>query len=191
MKPRSTQTLRNYGLTEATFQALFETHNGCCAICGVSEAELEEKHQDWPADRVLHIDHEHGTYPFRIRGLLCKDCNYDLEAYILKREVPHPGNRGRSYPRNDPHFKEYLKRTAGPRKRGRTKKQQKDYVEQWLGREVVVTLTSGRKRKGMLSNMGGGVDDLFEIEGDLNLYRAEDFAVIESAGADNVPLLSH
>jgi hypothetical protein len=99
-----------------TFAALWESQNGCCAICDTSETDLENKFSaadDWPADRLLHIDHEHGTMPYRVRGLLCRDCNYDLEAFIRKAPVIHPGGRGESVPRNDPRFREYLKQTAG------------------------------------------------------------------------------
>lgn len=112
MKMRSKTTLKKYGLTEESFKALYEAQNGCCAICGVSEDELETRHSgpdDWASDRVLHIDHEHGSSPCRVRGLLCWQCNYDLEAYIRSAPVIHPGGRGRSLPRSDPRFKKYLK----------------------------------------------------------------------------------
>ncbi len=112
MKMRSKTTLRKYGLTEAAFTALYESQNGCCAICGISEPELEEKYNasdDWAADRVLHIDHDHEQGFTSVRGLLCRDCNYDLEAFIRNAPVRHPGDRGRSLPRRDPRFKKYLK----------------------------------------------------------------------------------
>jgi hypothetical protein len=111
MKMRSKKTLMDYGLTEATFTTLYESQNGCCKICGISESELEEKFNapdPWPSDRMLHIDHEHGSSPPRVRGLLCRDCNYDLEAFIRNAPVVHPGRRGRSLPRKDPRFRAYL-----------------------------------------------------------------------------------
>src|SRR5580700_126854 len=114
MKPRSKTTLQKYGLTEEAFAALWEAQNGCCAICGMSEAELEQKHSapdDWPSDRMLHIDHQKGTQPRHVRGLLCWSCNFDLEAFTLGLPLPHPGRRGRfSIPRYDPRFVEYLRR---------------------------------------------------------------------------------
>jgi hypothetical protein len=73
MKTRSQKTLKEYGLNEETFTALWEAQNGCCAICGIPEAELEQKYSgpnDWASDRMLHIDHQHGTSPRHIRGLL-------------------------------------------------------------------------------------------------------------------------
>ena len=115
MKHRTPHTLKKYGLTQATFVALYEAQRGCCAICGISEAELERTFSgpdDWPSDRMLHIDHEHGRSPIRVRGLLCRDCNYDLEAHIRHSRVRHPGDRGESLPRNDPRFAAYLKRSA-------------------------------------------------------------------------------
>jgi hypothetical protein len=108
---RSKKILDKYGLTEAMFAALYESQNGCCAICGISEPELEKKYnapEAWPSDLMLHIDHEHGSSPPRVRGLLCRDCNYDLEAFIRNAPVTHPGGRGRSLPRRDPRFRKYL-----------------------------------------------------------------------------------
>ncbi len=64
MKMRSRKTLKEYGLTEEMFIALYESQNGQCAICGVSEDELAEKYSgpsDWGSDRVLHIDHQRGA----------------------------------------------------------------------------------------------------------------------------------
>jgi hypothetical protein len=111
MKMRSKKTLEKYGLSEATFAALYESQSGRCAICGISEPELEEKYNApdaWASDRMLHIDHEHGSSPCRVRGLLCFQCNYDLEAFIRDTPIIHPGRRGRSFPRNDPRFRAYL-----------------------------------------------------------------------------------
>ena len=181
MKPRAKKTLQKYGLTEEAFAVLWEAHSGCCAICGISEDELTEKHKDWAPDQVLHVDHEKGTRPPRVRGLLCKDCNFDLDSYERKMPIDHPANRGTSYPRNDPRFRTYLKRTAGPRKRARSKKQQKEYVEQWLGKKVIATLTSGHKRTGMLSVADLGIPGLYEIGGDRTVYFTEDFAVMAPA----------
>lgn len=104
MKMRSEATLKKYGLTEAAFSALYESQGGLCAICGISEAELEEKYSGsgyWDNDRMLHIDHEHGSSPRRIRGLLCRDCNYGLEKAIredatiadLFKGIPVPPSR--------------------------------------------------------------------------------------------------
>jgi hypothetical protein len=115
MKMRSKKTLSKYGLSGAAFTALYEAQNGCCAICAISETDLETKYsapEAWPSDRALHIDHEHGSSPVRVRGLLCRDCNFDLEAFIRNAPVRHPGGQGVSFPRKDPRFKAYLKKGA-------------------------------------------------------------------------------
>lgn len=153
MKPRSKKTLQKYGMTEDAFAALWQSQGGCCAICGVSEEKLTEKHQDWAADQVLHIDHEHGTYPYRVRGLLCKDCNFDLEAYIRKAIVVHPAGRGESRPRNDPRFREYLKRTAGPpveRRESEESRPERKLLAKWSGKPVKVTFKDGSVKEGTL-----------------------------------------
>ena len=125
MKMRAVKTLQKYGLTEAQFVALYETQKGCCAICGISETDLEQKFSasDWESDRALHIDHAHGSQPVRVRGLLCFQCNFDLEAFIRNAGVTHPGGRGRSVPRKDPRFTKYLgpKGLAAAKARRRTK----------------------------------------------------------------------
>lgn len=110
---RSKATLKKDGLTEATFTAMYEAQGGRCAICDISEPELEARHSapgDWASDRMLHIDHEHGSSPVRVRGLLCWECNYDIEAHIRNAPVTHPGARGISLPRTDPRFTKYLRR---------------------------------------------------------------------------------
>jgi hypothetical protein len=111
MKMRSKRTLETYGLSEEQFQALYDAQNGCCAICGISESDLDERYSGpeyWASDRQLHIDHEHGSSPPRVRGLLCFTCNYDLEAFVRNAVVTHPKGRGRSAPRDDPRFLTYL-----------------------------------------------------------------------------------
>lgn len=111
MKMRAKRTLRQYRLSEEAFTALYESQNGCCAICGISEPELEQKFNgpdDWANDRMLHIDHDQDSSPVRVPGLLCRDCNFDLEAYIRNAPVIHPRMRGLSLPRKDPRFAKYL-----------------------------------------------------------------------------------
>ena len=111
MKPRSQSTLERYRLTEGTFAALFVAQNGCCGICGISESELDEKFSDSdiPADRMLHIDHEHLPsifgLPKCVRGLLCRDCNFDLEEVIMApRVIDRNGPFGNAQPPRDPRY---------------------------------------------------------------------------------------
>jgi hypothetical protein len=58
---------------------------------------------------MLHIDHDHRSSSKRVRGLLCPQCNYDLEAFILRRSIYHPGGYGVSFPRKNPRFQKYLR----------------------------------------------------------------------------------
>lgn len=58
------QLRRNYGITAAQYQGLFNAQHGRCRIC-----EMKSKQR-------LCVDHDHGTGA--IRGLLCKMCNSGL-----------------------------------------------------------------------------------------------------------------
>jgi Recombination endonuclease VII len=200
VKTRSKKTLQKYGLTDEAFAVLWEAHKGCCGICGIAEAELEVKFSDWRADQVLHIDHEHRTYPYRVRGLLCKDCNFDLAAYERKIPIVHPANRGTSYPRDDPRFREYITRTALSRAEKRKFRQpdpakalldkEQKLLEKWSHQPVKVTLKDGSVRSGIL--LGIPEEGTFQLLGlsvgqdddeDDNLidkvYRARDIVSIE------------
>lgn len=53
-----------YGITIEEWNKVFFEQNGCCAICGIHQSEL---------NRQLDIDHNHRTG--KIRGLLCNNCN--------------------------------------------------------------------------------------------------------------------
>lgn len=53
---------RNFGLTEAAYDAMLEGQGYVCAIC-----------QSPPGKRRLAVDHDHQTGA--IRGLLCFKCN--------------------------------------------------------------------------------------------------------------------
>ncbi|MBO0734031.1 MAG: hypothetical protein J2P49_06885 [Methylocapsa sp.] len=63
MKKRSPSSLKKCGFTNETFRVFYEDHKGCCAICGVSEDDLERvfdkdiEFSPW----TLHIDHDHQT----------------------------------------------------------------------------------------------------------------------------------
>lgn len=70
--------LRRYGLTPETFQEMWLSQKGCCAIC-------EEAFGTGPRD--VGVDHCHRTG--KVRGLLCVKCNAGLgqfrdnEKYML------------------------------------------------------------------------------------------------------------
>lgn len=58
---------KNYGLTLEQFQALYDSQDGCCAVCGIHESNFK---------RGLHVDHCHKSG--QVRGILCTRCNPGL-----------------------------------------------------------------------------------------------------------------
>lgn len=54
-----------YGITIGDYDRIFQQQNGRCIICGKHQTEF---------NRRLDIDHNHQTG--KIRGLVCKGCNY-------------------------------------------------------------------------------------------------------------------
>lgn len=61
---------RCYGMTLEQFDALFESQDGVCAICGNAE---ETVHRNTGTKWNLNVDHNHDTG--EVRGLLCTPCN--------------------------------------------------------------------------------------------------------------------
>ena len=55
---------KRYGISLEDYNKLFEKQEGCCAICGIHQTEIEKS---------LAVDHCHSTG--KVRGLLCFDCN--------------------------------------------------------------------------------------------------------------------
>lgn len=64
-KNKTTHLLRDFGMTDAEYDALLVSQDGRCAICG-----------NEPKKQQLHVDHNHKTGV--IRGLLCLWCNHRL-----------------------------------------------------------------------------------------------------------------
>ncbi len=56
-----------YSMTPQDYDLMFTKQNGCCAICGIHQAQVK---------RTLSVDHCHHTG--KIRGLLCDRCNHGL-----------------------------------------------------------------------------------------------------------------
>ena len=56
-----------YGITIDEYDKMFESQNGCCAICNRPSTEMK---------RALATDHDHITG--KVRGLLCDTCNRGL-----------------------------------------------------------------------------------------------------------------
>ena len=63
---RKGYTLKRYGLTVEEFDALLESQDNMCAICGL-------KSDDHGNGKRLCVDHCHETS--EVRGILCSNCN--------------------------------------------------------------------------------------------------------------------
>jgi len=66
---REQRLLKDYGIDEATYEALLRSQGGVCAICRQPESQPQP----------LCVDHDHATG--RVRGLLCSACNAGLGHY--------------------------------------------------------------------------------------------------------------
>lgn len=66
-KRRVSNLKKYYNLTKKEHDYLYSSQNGCCAICGREEKEL---------NKILHVDHCHKDG--KVRGLLCSNCNTSL-----------------------------------------------------------------------------------------------------------------
>jgi hypothetical protein len=60
---------REYNITLEKYNKIFIEQNGCCAICGIHQSQLNVS---------LHVDHNHINN--EVRGLLCYPCNSALGA---------------------------------------------------------------------------------------------------------------
>lgn len=67
---------RRYGLTLEEYNTIFTNQDGKCAICKIHQIELEDK---------LCVDHNHETD--KIRGLLCRECNFGLGKFKDDKEL--------------------------------------------------------------------------------------------------------
>ena len=61
-------TLKQYGLDEASYKALYEKQHGKCLICGRHFEEVSTNRT-----KTACVDHDHKTGV--VRGLLCWNCN--------------------------------------------------------------------------------------------------------------------
>ncbi len=66
---RNNKLQRYYGITEVQYDLILESQNNICALCGKPEVR---KSNDKIVDRFA-VNHNHKT--FKIRGLLCFQCN--------------------------------------------------------------------------------------------------------------------
>lgn len=69
------ETLRQFKVTQAEFDAMLEAQGGVCKICGGP-----------PIGKTrLSIDHDHQTN--KVRGLLCDRCNVGLAQFQEKTDL--------------------------------------------------------------------------------------------------------
>lgn len=62
---RAEQLFIKYGITEEAYEALLQSQNYGCKLCGATQSDRKRE--------KLSVDHDHKTG--RIRGLLCGKCN--------------------------------------------------------------------------------------------------------------------
>lgn len=69
------QQWKKYGIKNMTYERYEEMliqQDNCCKICGIHKSKIK---------RNLAVDHDHTTG--KIRGLLCKRCNYFLGMFDI------------------------------------------------------------------------------------------------------------
>ena len=86
---RTINLMRRYGISENDYKNMFDSQNGCCAVCGTNRP-VPSKYKGSP--QRLAVDHCHKTG--KIRGLLCFSCNRALgylkdDVSLLKRAVEY------------------------------------------------------------------------------------------------------
>jgi Autographiviridae endonuclease VII len=75
-KHRERVMLCRYGLTMDVLNDLYESQEGCCAICGTWGERPVPTDEVARKRATLCVDHDHDTG--RVRGLLCRNCNSAL-----------------------------------------------------------------------------------------------------------------
>lgn len=65
-----------YGMTLEDWENLYDAQKGCCAICKRN-----------PDKKRLSVDHDHATG--KIRGLLCRSCNWLIGNAKDNQDVLH------------------------------------------------------------------------------------------------------
>lgn len=71
--------LKKYGLTEESYQALWDNQRGLCAICEVAMEPWGERRGKGVNQNQAVIDHCHASG--HVRGLLCNLCNSGLGKF--------------------------------------------------------------------------------------------------------------
>lgn len=92
---KANQLKAKYGITVEDYQAMFDSQNGVCKLCGLEETTRISRGE---GIRSLAVDHDHKTG--KVRGLLCHQCNVVLGQYEKHKDL-------------FPKFQEYLDSTGG------------------------------------------------------------------------------
>jgi len=72
---RDANLQRQYGISEADYDAMLVAQNGVCKLCGKPPKEGGKL-----AASRLHVDHDHESG--RVRDLLCNNCNRGLGFFV-------------------------------------------------------------------------------------------------------------
>lgn len=72
-KIRGIKLEETYGLSNEEYNAILESQDGKCAVCGKPNSGYSDKGGNF---RKMFVDHDHETG--KVRGLLCRDCNFAL-----------------------------------------------------------------------------------------------------------------
>lgn len=72
----------NYNISAIEYKKLFKLQKGSCAICGLHSSKTD----------FLYVDHNHESG--KVRGLLCKNCNWGLGIFdddisVLERAIKY------------------------------------------------------------------------------------------------------
>ena len=68
-----TRKLAKYNMTPSAYDAMLAAQGGGCKFCGITPPENAH-----PNQKILAVDHIHGSDPIVIRGLLCTNCNHGV-----------------------------------------------------------------------------------------------------------------
>ena len=68
-----------YGIDRVTFESMWESQKGCCAICSVGLTNVEIDNDSKNKSNTACIDHCHISGA--VRGILCSRCNKGLGMF--------------------------------------------------------------------------------------------------------------
>lgn len=84
-KQRENNWRHKYKLERSDIELLWETQQGCCAICSVKLTNIEIDDTAMNQNNTSCVDHCHLTG--KVRGLLCSKCNRGIGMFNDKAEL--------------------------------------------------------------------------------------------------------